>query len=134
MYRFLRKTLKQWIVRYQLLFPCQSLKYLLFVSNQVTQYLLVRSFSYRHLIWQKKVNILRLLRGKYCLIHLEIENIPKNWNYSVEILSKTRVSSTPTQLNLFELDFNVKFPLLRLLHFLTDLKSTIINFPISCGS
>ena len=25
--------------------------------------------------------------------------------------------------NLFELDFNVKFPLLRLLHFLSDLKS-----------
>ena len=30
-----------------------------------------------------------------------------------------------TQHNLFELDFNVKFPLLRLLQFLSDLKSTI---------
>ena len=31
---------------------------------------------------------------------------------------------TPTTLFLFELDFDVKFPLLRLLLFLSDLKST----------
>ena len=36
--------------------------------------------------------------------------------------------STPTQHYLvFELDFNVKFPLLRLLQFLSDLKCNIIN-------
>ena len=31
-----------------------------------------------------------LLRGKYCLIHLEIAKSPKKWNYTVEILFKTR--------------------------------------------
>ena len=32
----------------------------------------------------------------------------------------------PPNIILFELDFNVKFPLLRLLQFLSDLKSTIV--------
>ena len=33
----------------------------------------------------------------------------------------------PTQLILFELDFDIKFPLLRLLLFLFDLESTILT-------
>ena len=33
----------------------------------------------------------------------------------------------PHNIILFELDYNVKFPLLRLLQFLSDLKSTIIE-------
>ena len=53
------------------------------------------------------------------LINLKIVKIPKKWNYNVEILFKTN------NIILFELDFTVKFPLLRLLQFLTDLKSTI---------
>ena len=32
----------------------------------------------------------------------------------------------PHNIILFELDFNVKFPVLRLLQFLSDLKSTIL--------
>ena len=32
---------------------------------------------------------------------------------------------TPTQHYLLQLDLNVKFPLLRRLHFLSDLKSTV---------
>ena len=38
---------------------------------------------------------------------------------------------TPHNFILFELDFNVNFPLLRLLHFLSDLKSTILSIPFS---
>ena len=34
---------------------------------------------------------------------------------------------TPTQFILFELDLNVKFPLLCLLHFLSDLKAIILR-------
>ena len=35
---------------------------------------------------------------------------------------------TPHNIILFELDFNVIFPLLRLLQFLSDLKSTIVTY------
>ena len=58
-----------------------------------------------------------LLRGKYCLIHLEIVKRPKN-------NKQDNVEPPQPQHNfiLFELDFNVKFPLLRLLLFLSDLK------------
>ena len=34
----------------------------------------------------------------------------------------------PQNIILFELNFNVKCPLLRLLHLLSDLKSTIVNY------
>jgi hypothetical protein len=34
---------------------------------------------------------------------------------------------TPTQLYLFQLDFDIKFPFLSLLLFLIDLKSTILS-------
>ena len=56
-------------------------------------------------------DIKSLSRGKYCLIHLEIVKRPKKGNYYVEIMMP------PTLHNfiLFELDFNVKFPLLHLL-------------------
>ena len=87
----------------------------------------------------RKVNILRLWRGKnvypslliemlknncgkYYSIHLEILKRPKKWNYNVEISFKTRYCFLPPPHNfiLFQLDFDVKFPLLRLLLFLID--------------
>ena len=70
-----------------------------------------------------------LLRGKYCLIHLEIVMRPKKCNYNVEILFKTRKYCPQTQHNiiLFELDINVKFPLLSILQFLSVLKSAVID-------
>ena len=48
--------------------------------------------------------------------------------YNVEILFKTRSCFPPPPYNfiLFKLDFDVKFPLLRLLLFLSDLKTTIV--------
>ena len=39
--------------------------------------------------------------------------------------NKIMLPPTPTQHYLFELDLNVKFPLLRLLQFLSDLESII---------
>ena len=68
---------------------------------------------------------LSVLRGKYYLIHLEIVKRPKKLNYNVEILFKIRKCCPPPNFILFQLDFDVKFPLLRLLLFLIDLKSTI---------
>ena len=41
------------------------------------------------------------------------------------IFSKTRYCCPPPNFILFQVDFDVKFPLLRLLLFLIDLKSTI---------
>ena len=41
---------------------------------------------------------------------------------------------TPTQFILFELDLNVKFPLLCLLHFLSDLKGIILRVLKKRGS
>ena len=38
------------------------------------------------LIWHEKQLFLYILRGKYCLVHLEIVKIPKKLNYNVEIL------------------------------------------------
>ena len=57
--------------------------------------------------------------GKYCLIHLEIVKTLKKGNYNLEIYLKQ---------DIVELDFDVKFPLLCLLQFLSDLKSTIFRF------
>jgi hypothetical protein len=48
----------------------------------------------------------------------------------ITLKSYIKLPPTLTQLYLnilFELDFNVKFPLLRLLQFLSDLKSTILS-------
>ena len=51
----------------------------------------------------------------------------------MEILSKSYLKQDdvarqpPNNIILFKLNFNVKFPLLRLLQFLSDLKSTIIT-------
>ena len=50
--------------------------------------------------------LLSLSRRKYCLIHLEIVKIFKNKIIMLKSYFK--------QENLFELEFNVKFPLLRL--------------------
>ena len=65
-------------------------------------------------------------RGKYWLIHLEIVKRPKKWNYKVEILLK--LLKSPHIFILFELDFDVKFPLLRLLLFISDLKSIFLYY------
>ena len=54
-----------------------------------------------------KVNLYR----KYCLIHL--------------LIVKIMLTPTPHNIILFELVFNIRFPLLHLLHFHSDLKSTI---------
>jgi hypothetical protein len=51
---------------------------------------LVRSFSYRQLIWHKKYILLSLSRGKYCLNHLENWKETSKWNYYVEIFFETR--------------------------------------------
>ena len=75
------------------------------------------------LIWHEKQIFLSILCGKYCLIHLKIVKILKKLNYNVEILFKT--TKPPHNFILFELDFDVKFPLLHLLLFLSVLKSTI---------
>ena len=63
------------------------------------------------LIWHEKQFFLILLRGKYCLIHLEIVKRPNKWNYNVEILFKTRYCCphpTPTQLYLVWIRFRRK--------------------------
>ena len=46
------------------------------------------------------------------------------WNL---IQNKLMLPPPPHNIILFKLDFDVKFPLLRLLQFLSDLKSTILN-------
>ena len=61
---------------------------------------------------------MNLSHRKYCLIHLEIVKILKN-----KIL--TLKSYLKKDIIMFESDFNVKFPFLYLLPFLSDLKSTI---------
>jgi hypothetical protein len=40
-------------------------------------------------------------------------------------LKKDNVAPTPQTIILFEIDYNIKFPLLRLLQFISDFKSTI---------
>ena len=47
----------------------------------------------------------------------------------LESYSKQDNVAPPHKIILFELDFNIKFPLLRLLQFVSDLKSTIFLFP-----
>ena len=77
-----------------------------------------------------KVNLFKTLRGKYCLIHLEIVKRPKNVIITLNFYSKQdNVAPHPTHnIILFQLDFNVKFPLLCLLHFICILKSTIFLY------
>ena len=70
---------------------------------------------------------LSILHGKYCLIHLRYL---KNEIIMLKYYSKQdNVAShvPPHNFILFELDFDIKFPLLRLLLFLSDLKSTILR-------
>ena len=57
---------------------------------------------------------------KIFLIHLEIINRPKN----KIIMLKSYLKQDNV---LFQLYLNVKFPLLRLLHIVSDLKSTIVR-------
>ena len=47
------------------------------------------------------------------------------------IYNKIMLPPPPQKIILFELDFKIKFPLLRLLKFLSDLKSTIFVFKSS---
>ena len=61
---------------------------------------LVRSFSYRQINLTWKANLLSILRGKYCLIHLEIVKIPKK----IIIM----LPPTPTQLYLVWIRFRRK--------------------------
>ena len=78
----------------------------------------------------KSKSFFSILRGKYCLIHLEIVQRPKNEIITLKsYLKQDNVAPHPhTTLScLHELDFDVKFPLLRLLLFLSDLKSTILS-------
>ena len=96
------------------LFHVKALKDL---KDQVTQYFSCQAFLLSSIYLSLKVNIFKPLRGKYRLINLEIVNRPKNLNYNVEIIFKTRYCcpSPPHNIILFKLDFDVKFPLLRLL-------------------
>ena len=78
------------------------------------------------LINLKKGNVLSLLCGKYYLIHLETVKRPKNEIITLKsYLKQDNIAPPPHNIILFQLDFNVKFPLLRLLQVLIDLKSTI---------
>ena len=98
-------------------------------------------------------NILTFCKAFYCIpeflnlgYQVEITEIFKNFqsllrptsikcmhtkkiNYNVEILFKTRkcCPTPPHNIILFELDSDVKFPLLRLIQFLSDLKGTILR-------
>ena len=78
------------------------------------------------MIWRKEKS-LKLLPGKYCLINVEIVNRHKKINYYDEILFKRRkcCHPPPHSITLFELYLTVKFPLLRLLQFQSDLESTV---------
>ena len=60
------------------------------------------------------VNSLRNCKEKNVIIKLKF------------YLKQDKVASPPHNIILFTLDQNVKFPLVRLLQFLSDLKSTII--------
>ena len=52
---------------------------------------------------------------------------PKKWNYFVEIFFINKIICPPHNIILFELDFKVKFSLLRLIQFLGDSKINIVN-------
>ena len=83
-------------------FPRQIRKKILFVSNQVTQYFSCQVFLLSSIYLTLKV----FFKEFY------VENIVQ---FTQELYHTT----------LIELDSNVKFPLLRLLHFPSDLKMTI---------
>ena len=69
---------------------------------------------------------------KYCVFALLCLR-PKKRNYNVDIILKTKYCCPPPPHNiiLFELDFEIKFPLLYPLKFLSDLKGTIFLKAIS---
>ena len=117
-----------------LFFPRQSLKRFTFCVKSSDSIFFLFGFLLSSINWTWKVNLLSLSRGKYCLIHLKMVKRPKKLNCNVEILFKTRQCCPlpPHNFILFELDFDVKFPLLRLLQFLSDLKSTILHRTVQC--
>ena len=49
-------------------------------------------------------------------------------------LIQDNVASIPHNIILFELDFDLKFPLLHLLQFLSDLKSTVLVIKYTYGN
>ena len=76
---------------YNIYFPRQSLNIFTFrVKLSDSIFFLLSLSPIVQLIWHEKQIFLSILRGKYCLIHLEIEKRPKKLNYNVEILFKTR--------------------------------------------
>ena len=99
-------SLRRWNRTVFIIFHVKALKYLLFVSNQVTHN--------HQLIWHKKVNISKSFTWKILfIIHLEIVKRFKKLNSYVEILFKKRLYCAPPpkkNIILFELEFNVKYP------------------------
>ena len=92
---------------------------LLFVSHQVF-FLFVNQFN----IASKYC----VSRKKYCLFYLKMVKMLKKSNYTLKYYSKLdNVASylPPHKIILFELNFNLKFPLVCLLYFRSDLKSNI---------
>ena len=72
-------------------FLLQSLKRFTFrVKSSDSIFFLLGRSPIVKLIWNEKQILLSILRGKYCLIHLEIVKRPNKWNYNVQIIFKTR--------------------------------------------
>ena len=104
-------------------FHVNALKDLLFMSNQVTQSFSCWVFLLSLINLALKVNLFfSVLRGKYCSIHLEIVKKIITLKYYLKQDNVAPPPSPPHNIILFELDFEVKFPLLRILQFLSDLK------------
>ena len=107
----------------QYTFPCHSLK-IFYIFCQI------KWFNIFKLIQHNKSFFLNEHR-KYCLIHLF-----KNYNYFVEILFYyvAPFNHHTTLKILFESDLNIKFSLLRILQFLSDLKKCKIKDVWLCVS
>ena len=98
-----------------------------FEKKTITTYLKAKNFLHATRISSFKYVFIFFFETKqmlkYTLIHLEIVKRLKKCNYIVEFLFKTKRCCThppPHNFILFELDFDVKFPLSRLLLFLSD--------------
>ena len=111
-------------------FHVKALKDLLFRSNQVTQCFSCQVFLLSSINLTLKIKLLSLLRGKYCLIHLEIKKL------IITLKKKIMLPPTPKQHYLVELDFDAKFSQLRLLQFLINFKSSfyIIKYDLTLSN
>ena len=96
-------------------FPHQSLKRFTFCVKSSDLIFFMFGFSPIVNQFDKKINLIKPFTQKILF------NLLKKCNYYVEILFKTRKCCPPPPKKniLFELDFNVKFPLLRLLQSLS---------------